>query len=129
MMRVALQRRGGVIVTSTSTALRVNGGAANAFSTSSIARKSATEAVKDTVKTVDRTVSDVAVKGIEQGQEATAKAREVMGIKSEQANAKAQELKGEAAGKASELHGEAQGKASELQGKAKGTAEEVKRNL
>ena len=37
------------------------------FGTSPVARKSATEAVKDTVKGVDRTISDVAVKGIDKG--------------------------------------------------------------
>ncbi len=35
------------------------------FSTSFVTRKSATEAVKDTVKTVDRAVSDKLVDGIE----------------------------------------------------------------
>ncbi|KAL2072129.1 hypothetical protein VTL71DRAFT_11472 [Oculimacula yallundae] len=41
--------------------------APRAFSTSFVARKSATESVKDTVKTVDRKVSDVLVDGIEAG--------------------------------------------------------------
>jgi hypothetical protein len=37
------------------------------FSTSLVTRKTATEAVKDTVKTVDRKVSDKLVDGIELG--------------------------------------------------------------
>jgi hypothetical protein len=41
--------------------------APRAFSTSFVARKSPTEAVKDTVKTVDRKVSDKLVDGIELG--------------------------------------------------------------
>jgi hypothetical protein len=41
--------------------------APRAFSTSFIVRKSATEAVKDTVKGVDRAVSDKIVDGIEVG--------------------------------------------------------------
>jgi hypothetical protein len=41
--------------------------APRAFSTSFVVRKSATEAVKDTVKGVDRAVSDKIVDGIEVG--------------------------------------------------------------
>lgn len=37
------------------------------FSTSPLARKSAVDAAADTVKSVDRTISDAAVKGIEKG--------------------------------------------------------------
>lgn len=37
------------------------------FTTTSPAQKSATEAAKDTLKTVDRTISNAAVKGIEKG--------------------------------------------------------------
>lgn len=37
------------------------------FSTAVVYRKSATEAVKDGLKAVDRTVSDAAVKGIDAG--------------------------------------------------------------
>lgn len=37
------------------------------FSTSPIVRKSPVETVKDAAKTVDRTVSDQVVKGIEKG--------------------------------------------------------------
>merc|ERR1712000_760893 len=44
--------------------------APRAFSTTFVARKSATESVKDGVKTVDRKVSDVLVEGIEVGQTA-----------------------------------------------------------
>ncbi len=37
------------------------------FSTSPLARKSAVDAAKDAAKTIDRTVADAAVKGIEKG--------------------------------------------------------------
>lgn len=37
------------------------------FSTTFAAQKTATEAAKDTLKSVDRTVSDAAVRGIEKG--------------------------------------------------------------
>lgn len=37
------------------------------FSTTFPAQKTATEAAKDTLKSVDRTISDAAVKGIEKG--------------------------------------------------------------
>lgn len=37
------------------------------FSTSPLARKSAVDAAADTVKTMDRKISDAAVKGIEKG--------------------------------------------------------------
>jgi hypothetical protein len=40
---------------------------ARLFSTSPIARKGPVETVKDAAKTVDRTVSDKIVKGIEKG--------------------------------------------------------------
>ena len=48
-------------------------------------------------------------------EQATAKAKDAIGVNAKKAEANAQELKGEA-----------KGKASELQGKAKGTAEEIK---
>jgi hypothetical protein len=40
---------------------------ARLFSTSPIVRKGPVEAVKDAAKVVDRTVSNIAVKGIEKG--------------------------------------------------------------
>ena len=49
------------------TAPRVSAFAPRAFSTSFVAQKTATEAVKDTVKGVDRAVSDKLVDGIEIG--------------------------------------------------------------
>jgi hypothetical protein len=57
-------------LTRTQPMLRTRGFAAiapRAFSTSFVVRKSATEAVKDTVKTVDRAVSNKIVDGIEVG--------------------------------------------------------------
>ncbi|KAG4429361.1 hypothetical protein IFR05_015160 [Cadophora sp. M221] len=99
---------------------------ARAFSTTFVARKSATETVKDGVKTVDRKVSDVLVEGIEAGQTATQKAKEVAGMSSSELKGKANEVAGEAKGKANEVAGQAKGKANELAGEAKGKKEEIK---
>jgi hypothetical protein len=99
------------------------------FTTSFALQRTATDAVKDTAKKVDRVVSDKIVDGIEAGEEAaanvTGKAQELKG----DAAAKAQELKGEAAGKTEELKGEAKGAAEQAKGKAKGAAEEAKHKL
>lgn len=100
--------------------------APRAFSTTFVARKSATESVKDGVKTVDRKVSDVLVEGIEVGQTAAQKAKEVAGMSSSEMKGKANEVAGEAKGKANEVAGEAKGKANELAGEAKGKKEELK---
>lgn len=54
-----------------SAAVRFTPLAPQAFSTSFVQRKSATETVKDTVKTVDRAVSDKLVDGIEVGRTVT----------------------------------------------------------
>jgi len=91
--------------------------APRAFSTTIIQRKSATETVKDTVKTVDRAVSDKLVDGIEIGQTAAQKAKSASGMTADEAKGKAAELSGEAKGKAAELSGEAKGKKEELKGK------------
>merc|ERR1712058_36445 len=66
--------------------------APRAFSTTFVARKSATESVKDGVKTVDRKVSDVLVEGIEVGQTAAQKAKEVAGMSSSEMKGKANEV-------------------------------------
>merc|ERR1711964_632137 len=100
--------------------------APRAFSTTFVARKSATESVKDGVKTVDRKVSDVLVEGIEVGQTAAQKAKELAGMSSSEMKGKANEVAGEAKGKANEVAGEAKGKANELAGEAKGKKEELK---
>merc|ERR1711964_741632 len=100
--------------------------APRAFSTTFVARKSATESVKDGVKTVDRKVSDVLVEGIEVGQTAAQKAKEVAGMSSSEMEGKANEVAGEAKGKANEVAGEAKGKANEFAGEAKGKKEELK---
>ncbi|KAI4111451.1 MAG: hypothetical protein LQ339_000650 [Xanthoria mediterranea] len=96
------------------------------FSTSSLARKSAVDAATDTVKSVDRTISDAAVKGIEKGEQAAAKAKTAAGMGASKAEGDASQMAGEAKGKASEMAGEAKGKAQETMGAAKGKAEEVK---
>ncbi|KAF2219184.1 hypothetical protein BDZ85DRAFT_243805 [Elsinoe ampelina] len=118
------------------------------FSTTYAVKKSATEAAKDTLKSVDRTISDNLVKGIDKTSEAAQAAKSAVNSNTGSAQGKASELAGEAQGKASELSGkaksalnsnsgtasgkaeelkgEAKGKASELSGKAKGAAEEIK---
>ncbi|KAF8860629.1 hypothetical protein BDZ45DRAFT_672356 [Acephala macrosclerotiorum] len=87
-----------------------------AFSTSIAQRKSATDTVKDTVKTVDRKVSDKLVDGIELSQTAAQKAKAATGMSADEAKGKAAELSGEAKGKAHELAGEAKGKKEEIKG-------------
>ncbi|OJJ51567.1 hypothetical protein ASPZODRAFT_138649 [Penicilliopsis zonata CBS 506.65] len=84
-------------------------------------RKGPVETTKDTLKKADRLVSDVAVKGIEVGEEATQKAKDTLGIKGSEVKGKSQELKGDA----EELAGRGKGKAEEAIGKAKGKAHEV----
>ncbi|EXJ84914.1 hypothetical protein A1O3_05589 [Capronia epimyces CBS 606.96] len=87
------------------------------FSTAVVHQKSATEAVKDGLKKVDRAVSDVAVAGIDKTAELKDKASEVAGVEIPKAKGKAAEVSGEAKGKAAELSGEAKGKAEEVKGK------------
>ncbi|KAI8626163.1 hypothetical protein F5Y19DRAFT_478768 [Xylariaceae sp. FL1651] len=84
------------------------------FSTSIAARKSVTEAAKDTIKTVDRKVSDKLVDGINAGSRAT-----------EKVTGKATEANYKAAGSAEEIRGKMKGEAEELKGKAKGAAKEA----
>jgi len=87
------------------------------FSISIIQQKSATDAVKDGLKKVDRAVSDAAVAGIDKGIEIKDKAAEVTGKETGKAEGKASEVAGEAKGKAAELKGEAVGKKEEIKGK------------
>ncbi|KAL3477571.1 hypothetical protein BJX99DRAFT_257383 [Aspergillus californicus] len=79
------------------------------------------DATKDTLKKVDRTVSDAAVKGIETGEAAIGKVKKTAGSTTADAQQKSGELKGDAA----ELAGKGKGKAKEVAGEAKGKAEEV----
>jgi len=73
--------------------------------------------VKDGLKKVDRTVSDIAVAGIDKGVEIKDKAAAVTGTETSKAEGKAAEVAGEAKGKAAELKGEAVGKKEEIKGK------------
>ncbi|KAI4164969.1 MAG: hypothetical protein LQ342_001245 [Letrouitia transgressa] len=112
---------------------------ARLLSTTPLVRKSAVDTAKDAAKNVDRKVSDAAVKGIEKGgkskanlaniEQASAKAKESVGLGAKKAEGTASEVAGEAKGKASEVTGEAKGKAQEVTGKARGKAEEVKGKL
>ncbi|KEY65414.1 hypothetical protein S7711_04312 [Stachybotrys chartarum IBT 7711] len=133
-----LTRRVAPVAASVPRAIAVQ--APRTFTTSIAAQKTATETVKDGLKSVDRAVSDKIVDGIDLASAAAQKVKGSAEVNANEASAKAQELKGEASGKAQELKGEASGKASELSGRAKGaaeqakgtakgTAEEVKRNL
>jgi uncharacterized protein YjbJ (UPF0337 family) len=108
------------------------------FTTSLMAQKTATESVKDGLKTVDRTVSDKLVDGIDAATSAAEKVKKTtdevasrnnIAGKADELKGKAEELKGKAAGKASEVEGQAKGAAHQARGKAKGAAEEVKKSL
>jgi len=100
-----------------------------AFSTSIRSQKSAVDstidAAKDTLKTIDRKVSDAAVKGIEKGQEAAEAARHVAGVNASKAEGTASEVTGKAKGAMNETSGSTSGSASEMVGEAKGKAQEV----
>ncbi|KAM0262451.1 hypothetical protein ACHAQJ_001705 [Trichoderma viride] len=111
------------------------------FTTSLAAQKTATESVKDGLKTVDRAVSDKLVDGINIATAASHKVKEtaddlsssgvsgqVEGTKAH-AKGKAEELKGSATGKAEEIKGKAKGAAEQAKGKAKGSVDEVQSNL
>ncbi|KAJ5736319.1 uncharacterized protein N7483_001444 [Penicillium malachiteum] len=92
-------------------------------SISSTARlnKGPVDATKDTLKKADRVVSDVAVKGINKGEQAAGKIKEVVGGAAEDAKSKAGDVKGNA----SEYEGKVKGTAEEAAGKAKGKAHEA----
>jgi len=87
------------------------------FSTSITQQKSATETVKDGLKSVDRAVSDVAVAGIDKGVEIKDQAASAIGVETKKAEGTASQVAGEAKGKAAELSGQAKGKAEEIKGK------------
>ncbi|PSR85680.1 hypothetical protein BD289DRAFT_453184 [Coniella lustricola] len=95
------------------------------FTTSLYLRKTVTEAAKDTLKTVDRAVSDKLVDGIDAGVTAKEKVKGATSEVTGKTSGEASELSGEAKGKAQELKGQAKGKASELKGKAKEKVNEL----
>ncbi|PHH77687.1 hypothetical protein CDD82_3398 [Ophiocordyceps australis] len=105
--------------------------APRAFGTCAVLSKSATESVKDGLKSVDRAVSDNVVLP---GLDAAAKAKEkVESMTTNEAKGEAKgqirEMKGEAKGKAQEVKGQAKGAAQHAAGKVKGAAEEVKEKM
>ncbi|KPM37573.1 hypothetical protein AK830_g8980 [Neonectria ditissima] len=101
-----------------------------AFSTHFALNRTATEAAKDGLKTVDRVVSDKIVDGIDATATVSSKVKEgVQEVTGNKTTGKAAEYKGEAKGKAEELKGEAKGAAQEVKGKVKGAAEEVKSKI
>ncbi|KAK0648614.1 hypothetical protein B0T16DRAFT_456079 [Cercophora newfieldiana] len=96
------------------------------FSTSVTMQKTIVDSTKDTLKTVDRAVSDKLVDGIDIGTTVASKVKEATeNITADNAAGKAQQLKGEASGKTSELAGKAKGTAAEMAGKAEGTASQM----
>ncbi|TGJ85515.1 hypothetical protein E0Z10_g3242 [Xylaria hypoxylon] len=84
------------------------------FGTSMAACKTMTESAKDTIKTVDRKVSDKLVDGINMGSKVA-----------ESVTGKAHEANPKAAGTAEEIRGKVKGHSEELAGKAKGAAKEA----
>ncbi|KAI5467103.1 hypothetical protein BGZ63DRAFT_370337 [Mariannaea sp. PMI_226] len=94
--------------------------APRAFSTSVLRHRTATEAVKDGLKSVDRAVSDKLVDGITVGE---AVVEDVTHGKTAE---KAAHLRGEAKSRASEFEGQARGAAEHAKGQAKGAAEHAK---
>ncbi|MCJ1337135.1 hypothetical protein MMC09_002414 [Bachmanniomyces sp. S44760] len=97
-----------------------------AFSTSIQSRKSAIDAAKDTLKDVDRKISDAAVKGIEKGEQAAESTKHTIGMETSEARSEAKSKASELSGKAQGTAREAKGKAHEVAGQAKGKAEELK---
>ncbi|KAK7423210.1 hypothetical protein QQZ08_009207 [Neonectria magnoliae] len=104
--------------------------APRAFSTHFALNRTATEAVKDGVKTVDRVVSDKIVDGIDASATVGSKLKQgVQEVTQGKTTGKAAEYRGEVKGKAQELKGEAKGAAEEAKGKVKGAAEEIKSKI
>ncbi|AEO68272.1 uncharacterized protein THITE_2117709 [Thermothielavioides terrestris NRRL 8126] len=98
-----------------------------AFTTSARHPKSAVDAATETLKSVDRKVSDKIVDGINIGTAYANKIKEATHeVSSGKVTGKAAELLGEMKGKAHEAAGEAKGKASEMKGKAGEVASEAK---
>ncbi|KAK7951208.1 uncharacterized protein PG986_006936 [Apiospora aurea] len=93
------------------------------FSMATRLQKNPVEATKDTLKQVDRKVSDKLVDGINAASKTAEKVQDTnIGSK---VKGTAEQVKGEAAGKAEELKGKTAGKTEELKGEAKGTAQEA----
>ncbi|KAI0475462.1 hypothetical protein GGR56DRAFT_515136 [Xylariaceae sp. FL0804] len=89
------------------------------FSTTIAAHKSATEAAKDTLKSVDRKVSDKLVDGINAGSKAAEKVTGEATEKGYKASGTASEVEGKMKGKTEELKGKAEKVAKDAEGKVK----------
>ncbi|KAH8706443.1 hypothetical protein BGZ61DRAFT_477089 [Ilyonectria robusta] len=101
-----------------------------AFSTSLVFNRTATEAIKDGAKSVDRAVSDKLVDGINATEAVGSKLKDgVQEVTQGKTSGKAAELRGEAKGKASELAGEAKGAAEQAKGKVKGAVDQAKSKM
>ncbi|KAI1441603.1 hypothetical protein ABKA04_004689 [Annulohypoxylon sp. FPYF3050] len=89
------------------------------FTTSIAARKTVTETAKDTLKAVDRKVSDKLVDGISAGENIASKVKGE--VDTGKVKGTAEEIRGQAKGQAEELKGKAKGAAKEAEGKVKGS--------
>ncbi|KAL1991340.1 hypothetical protein VTN49DRAFT_5332 [Thermomyces lanuginosus] len=90
-----------------------------AFSTSPWYSKGPIDVTKETLKKVDRTVSNAAVKGIEKGEKATEAIKRTVGSKSDRAAREAEEVAGQARQKTGEMASEAKEKAGDMASQAK----------
>lgn len=107
------------------------------FTTSIAARKTVTETAKDTLKAVDRKVSDKLVDGISAGGKYSLTllliirylqkyvANWTVGTENIASKVKGEVDTGKVKGTAEEIRGQAKGQAEELKGKAKGAAKEA----
>ncbi|KAK8088169.1 hypothetical protein PG997_003130 [Apiospora hydei] len=97
--------------------------APRSFSMATRLQKNPVEATKDTLKQVDRKVSDKLVDGINAASKTAEKVQDsdIAG----KVKGTAEQVKGQATGKAEEMKGKTAGKTEELKGEAKGTAQEA----
>ncbi|KAJ4861999.1 hypothetical protein T069G_02953 [Trichoderma breve] len=97
------------------------------FTTSLAAQRTATEAVKDELKHIDRAVSDKLVDGINIATKASHKVMETAeDLSSSGVSSQVEGMEAHAKGKAEGMKSAAKGKAEEMKGKAKGTAAKAK---
>ncbi|KAI5863877.1 hypothetical protein GGS23DRAFT_565794 [Durotheca rogersii] len=88
------------------------------FSIGTPAQKSVAEVARDTLKSVDRKVSDKLVDGINAGENLASKVRGE--AESDKVKGTAEEIRGTVKGEAEALKGKAKGAVGEVEGKVKG---------
>ncbi|KAL7797295.1 hypothetical protein V8C37DRAFT_306467 [Trichoderma ceciliae] len=97
------------------------------FATSLAAQRTATESVKDSLKHVDRAVSDKLVDGINIATAVSHKVKNAAGdLSSTGVTGQFEGMKANAKGKAEGMKASAAGKTEELKGKTKGATEQAK---